>query len=258
MSDEKFTMFWGGPFSQFYPCTFFADVAGKVVEFNSAEQYMMYCKAMCFKDNEIAEQILKCTLAKDCKALGRKVRGFNDEQWMTAAQGIVLTGNYHKFSQNLNLMKLLLDTVGTTLVEASPVDDRWGIKLSANDPRAQHREKWLGKNLLGEILTMLRDRFIKEGKTRTTVVHCMKSEYDVYIGRGKDPKTGEIGIWGNPFSIGKDGNRNQVIAKHKAWIKTQPELLAKIHTLKGKKLACWCVPELCHGHTLAAMADCLE
>lgn len=92
----------------------------------------------------------------------------------------------------------------------------------------------------------------------TKVVHCMKEDYDVYIGRGRCPKTGKVGIWGNPFTIGKDGNRNQVIEKYRQWIKTQPELLALIHTLKGKILGCWCSPQLCHGHVLAAMADGLE
>lgn len=89
----------------------------------------------------------------------------------------------------------------------------------------------------------------------TKVVHCMKSNYDVYIGRGNDPKTGLPGKWGNPFSIGRDGNRNQVIAKHKAWVLTQPALLAALPELKDKTLGCWCYPLPCHGHTLAAMAD---
>jgi hypothetical protein len=36
----------------------------------------------------------------------------------------------------------------------------------------------------------------------------------------------------------------------------QPELMeAAKHELKGKRLVCWCAPELCHGDTLAAIAD---
>jgi hypothetical protein len=83
----------------------------------------------------------------------------------------------------------------------------------------------------------------------TTVVHCRKDPYDIYIGRPSD--------WGNPFVRGVDGNRRQVIAKHAAWIHTQPALLARIHTLKGKRLGCWCAPRPCHGDILASLADAI-
>ena len=79
------------------------------------------------------------------------------------------------------------------------------------------------------------------------VVHCKKSNYDVYIGRPS--------IWGNPFIIGKDGTRSEVIEKYRNWIKTQPQLLAKLHTLRGKRLGCYCAPHACHGDILAELAN---
>lgn len=82
--------------------------------------------------------------------------------------------------------------------------------------------------------------------SETRVVHCKKSRYDVYIGRPSK--------WGNPFEIGKDGNRAEVIAKYRRWIHTQPELLAEVHTLHGKTIACWCAPQACHGDVLAELA----
>ncbi len=81
----------------------------------------------------------------------------------------------------------------------------------------------------------------------TKVVHCKKGPYDVYVGRPSD--------WGNPFSIGKDGTREQVIEKYEAWLLEQPELLNRLHELKGKVLACWCKPLHCHGDVLAKFAD---
>jgi hypothetical protein len=69
----------------------------------------------------------------------------------------------------------------------------------------------------------------------------------VYIGRPSK--------WGNPFVIGKDGNREQVITKFEEWILEQPELLAQLHELKGKDLVCWCAPEVCHGDVLARLAN---
>ena len=79
------------------------------------------------------------------------------------------------------------------------------------------------------------------------VVHCKVSPYDIYIGRPSK--------WGNPFSIGYDGNREQVIAKYIEWIKRQPELLASLPELKGKVLGCWCSPQACHGDVLAELAE---
>lgn len=81
----------------------------------------------------------------------------------------------------------------------------------------------------------------------TTVVHCKKTQYDVYIGRPTK--------WGNPFTIGRDGTRDEVIQKYREWITTQPELLGSVHELKGKRIACWCAPHYCHGDVLAELAD---
>lgn len=79
------------------------------------------------------------------------------------------------------------------------------------------------------------------------VVHCKKEYYDVYIGRP--------GIWGNPFILGKDGNREEVIVKYREWILTQPKLLSKLSELKGKVLGCWCSPLPCHGDILVELSN---
>lgn len=80
------------------------------------------------------------------------------------------------------------------------------------------------------------------------VVHCKRDAHDVYIGRPS--------VWGNPFMIGRDGNRSMVIAKYRTWLLGQPELLARCRTeLRGKVLGCWCAPEPCHGDVLAEIAN---
>jgi RNA recognition motif-containing protein len=85
-------------------------------------------------------------------------------------------------------------------------------------------------------------------RRKTQVVHCKKSHYDVYIGRPSD--------WGNPFVIGKDGDRTDVIQKYRNWIMRQPELLSRAKKeLRGQRIACWCKPEACHGDVLAEIAD---
>jgi hypothetical protein len=79
------------------------------------------------------------------------------------------------------------------------------------------------------------------------VVHCKRSPYDVYIGRPSK--------WGNPFVIGKDGCREDVVRKYWEWVQEQPELMAALPELKGKVLACWCAPATCHGDVLAELAN---
>lgn len=78
------------------------------------------------------------------------------------------------------------------------------------------------------------------------VVHCKRSKYDVYIGRPSK--------WGNPFSIGKDGNREEVIEKYKKWlwsaIKADRIEIHELLELDGKVLGCWCSPAACHGEVL--------
>lgn len=82
---------------------------------------------------------------------------------------------------------------------------------------------------------------------KTRVVHCKREKHDVYIGRSSK--------WGNPFVVGKDGTREQVIEKYRHWLMTQPALLAALPELKGKTLGCWCSPQACHGDVLAELAE---
>ena len=78
------------------------------------------------------------------------------------------------------------------------------------------------------------------------VVHCKRDEYDVYMGRGSK--------WGNPFVIGKDGDRDEVCDKYEVWFEKQPLLVAAVHELRFKVLGCWCAPKRCHGEFLARRA----
>lgn len=141
------------PFSQWYPCSFTAHG----LTFTCAEQYMMHGKALLFADPVVAAEIMAAPHPRQHKALGRKVKGFDDAAWKREREAIVLAGNRAKFTQNPELRALLLATAGTTLVEASPYDRIWGIGLAATDPKAQDPAQWRGMNLLGKLLTQLRD-----------------------------------------------------------------------------------------------------
>lgn len=76
-----------------------------------------------------------------------------------------------------------------------------------------------------------------------SVVHCKREPYDVYIGRPSK--------WGNPWQVGKDGTREQVVEKYRVMLETSPVLVEEARKeLKGKTLGCWCAPKPCHGDVL--------
>lgn len=81
----------------------------------------------------------------------------------------------------------------------------------------------------------------------TRVVNLKEETYDVRI----DRKT----KWGNPFVIGKDGTREEVIRQYELYITEQRHLMDALPELKGKRLGCWCAPAACHGDVLAKLAD---
>ena len=73
------------------------------IEYTSMEQYMMYQKAICFKDNKIAEDILKTDNVSEIKTLGRKVSNYDDHMWNGVRQIIIYNGLLQKFVQNNEL-----------------------------------------------------------------------------------------------------------------------------------------------------------
>ena len=151
--NSEFTFFWAGPFSQWAHSPF--KLEGKT--FVTAEQYMMYKKAMLFCDTDIADRIMRTSDPKIQKALGRKVKNFDADKWNAVARQVVYDGNMAKFTQNQSKQAELLGTFGTTLVEASRWDKIWGCGLSESDARKTPPELWPGKNWLGLVLTQVRD-----------------------------------------------------------------------------------------------------
>ncbi|KAL3941473.1 MAG: hypothetical protein SGBAC_004183 [Bacillariaceae sp.] len=91
------------------------------------------------------------------------------------------------------------------------------------------------------------------------VVHCRRLPYDVYVGRpSRGAPAGDLCTWGNPFNMKNQSQdeRNRVIREYRCWLVSQPDLVVKAQReLKGKVLACWCSPKLCHGHVLAEVAN---
>ncbi len=87
-----------------------------------------------------------------------------------------------------------------------------------------------------------------------------EDENNVYIGRRgvvfidnkRYPQNDSI--WCNPYKIGKDGDRDEVIAKYEIYIRNklekEPMMKEELKKLKNKNLGCWCSPDKCHGDVL--------
>lgn len=151
---DQFTFFFTEKdlFSNWYPIQF----TWKGTLFHCSEQAMMYAKAELFGDTKTAQKILQALTPKEQKRLGREVKGFDEKIWSAQCEGLVYEIGREKFTQNPTLLKALLNTKGTELVEASPYDRIWGIGMGSWDEGVENPKNWKGQNKLGKILTRLR------------------------------------------------------------------------------------------------------
>jgi len=105
----------------------------------------------------------------------------------------------------------------------------------------------------GVVMSAISDVYVREyagvgeganpvGSATPVVVNKRVESFDVYIGRGSK--------WGNPFVMGKDGNREEVVAKYRVYLAGNKELLGSLYELGGKRLGCFCAPRSCHGDIL--------
>lgn len=152
--EKKYHFFWKGKLSNWTASTF--KVNGIV--YNCGEQYMMHQKAIGFKDFETAKLIMETKIPRDQKALGRKVKDYNDEAWDAVRYDVVKRGLRERFQQNPDLKEYLISLKDYQLVEASPYDRIWGIGYEA-DEAMDNIDNW-GQNLLGKILTELANELV--------------------------------------------------------------------------------------------------
>lgn len=154
-------LFWGwkDEFSNFFP----AKIRMMNYEFATSEHVFMYIKATYFNDTEAMNKISSLKNPAKAKEIGRRIKFFDEDEWVDYRETAMYLANYEKYRQNPELLKLLLDTGNRILAEASPIDCIWGIGYSVDDEEAYAPNKWRGINLLGNILMELREDFRKEG-----------------------------------------------------------------------------------------------
>ena len=123
-------------------------------KFDCVERCYQMNKALCAEEPSVAQKILDAKSARECKALGESIK-IDENEWFPKAKEVMLRACRAKFEQHLPSRRFLLNTGQTTLAEAGP-DVMWGIGLKMHNPDAFIKGKWLGRNVLGEVLERIR------------------------------------------------------------------------------------------------------
>lgn len=160
----------------------------RAATFGCGEQWMMACKAWLFDRRPIAldedpsidvartlatilatkephqiarlaplGKVLHTSDPKAQKAIGRQVEGYDDKLWGAARVACVVGGSIARFEADASALKALLATGDRVLVEGSPYDHIWGVKLRFDDPKIDNPANWRGQNLLGIALGETRE-----------------------------------------------------------------------------------------------------
>ena len=133
---------------------------GDTVTVLCSEQAIMLCKASLMNDEVTYTKLIYCKTPQLCKRLGREVRDFDQELWDNHICKIAKKIIISKFLSSEELIKLLLSTRNTLIVEAAPNDCIWGIGLHIKNTNINDPTKWRGSNVLGWSLMEAREYFM--------------------------------------------------------------------------------------------------
>ena len=158
------------PMSNHFP----APVTVENTRYNCNEQYIMAKKAELFEDFDAEEQIMNSTNPVQQKAIGRRVKDFDYEQWKLESPRIAYKVVHAKFTQHSELANWLVSTGERTIVEASP-DKLWGVGLKLSNPEILNPSAWGDSiNCMGQALMKVRDE-IKKKRADSLITPLLKA-----------------------------------------------------------------------------------
>ena len=164
---ENRVYFWAGPLSNWVKVKGGILVPGKYnfdgeTDFRlpTSEHVFMFLKATFFHDPGIAKSIMQEESPKEAKRLGRRVQDFEEDKWKEYREIAMWKAISLRYKSDPSFQKYLVDERfrGKVFVEANPYDMIWSCGYLEDDPRCDMPENtWPGLNLLGKLLTKLRD-----------------------------------------------------------------------------------------------------
>lgn len=162
---DKYIYFWEDWLSNWYHSEFTDTAFGRSFIFSNSEQHFMFQKALYFKDNITANQILQFGVdPKEAKRLGRKVANYDEEAWAKVRFDKMYDSCLKKFSTPDMKARLLNPAYdGKHFVEGSPFDKVWGIGVHYKDAK-DDQSNWNGENLLGQVLDKVRETLKEQQK----------------------------------------------------------------------------------------------
>lgn len=154
--NDNYEFFWGGIYSNWAP----SDIVVGDKTFNCVEQYMMYKKAEVAGDTESMQAVMNTQMPNEQKAIGRRIKNYDDAKWAAVRYEIVKEAIRAKFTQHADLKEKLLASGNKHIVEASPYDVVWGIGMGEDHPDRFDESKWRGDNLLGKCIMDVRAELV--------------------------------------------------------------------------------------------------
>jgi ribA/ribD-fused uncharacterized protein len=131
------------------------------IAYDCTEQFLFSEKAIARDQPHVAKSIMHNRQGRYAKKFGEQV-AWNDtlESWLDFAKEKLIISNRAKYTQNKDLRQHLFSTAPKDLVEANPTDVYWGVALRKTDPRIYDKNRWKGQNLMGQLLTDLREELM--------------------------------------------------------------------------------------------------
>lgn len=145
-------------------------------KFSSAEQYVMYHKALLHGDESRAARIACASDPCIATYIGNRIENYNPEMWSFCSGDIVYHANMLKFTQSVALTKYMLSLPpDSVLVYTHPWDDAWGVTLNSSDYYyIRDPENWPGENCMGFIIMRVRDDLRMQRFANTTTQKTTK------------------------------------------------------------------------------------
>ena len=130
-------------------------------------QHYEACKAPKFEDYKLWHDIVAgYPTAHEISKASRCVLNFNHDEWSNAAVEHMKVSLQYKFWGNKMAREYLLQTGDMHLIFTSADQPFWGTGLDFPDPMNHDEANWKGHNVLGKLLSNIRDDIRVYNKAR--------------------------------------------------------------------------------------------